>query len=242
MTGPVVGITCDYGVNDRGKERSFVYSSYYDALVAAGAVPVLLPALTAAGDVDRLLDRLDGVLLTGGDDYTPDTYGGPEHPAVAPVHPRRQGFDLLLGAALLERDLPVLGVCCGLQLMAIVGGGTIYEDVPSQVPDAIAHRGEGGRLVDHEVATEPGTRLAGLLGPTGTTNSKHHQSVRDPGPWRVAARSSDGLIEALEGVGDRFWLGVQWHPELIPDRPAGGGVLAAFVEAAAVRPAGRRPT
>ncbi len=229
---PLIGINCDFELNDKGKERSFLYAAYYDAVARAGAVPVLIPALEDPADLDLVLERLDGVLLSGGDDFDPCHYGAKPHPSVKPLHCRRQSFDLTLGRRLAEHDLPVLGVCCGAQLMAIVAGGTLYEDVPSQVPDAIPHRVDGGGPLDHPVRVAPGTRLGGILEGEVLANSAHHQSVRCPGRLSVSAVSPDGLIEALEDPGRRFYVGVQWHPERIAERPAGGALIAAFVEAA----------
>lgn len=229
---PWIAINCDYGLNERGRERYVLNASYADAVRAAGGIPVLLPVLDDADDLENFLSRVDGILLTGGADFDPSHYGGLPHPAVNPLHPRRQHFDLALARALEPRPTPVLGVCCGFQLLAIVAGGTLFEDIATQVPDSIPHKGDGGRDIDHPVRTTRGSRLARIVGEEALANSHHHQAVRDPGRLEVTATAPDGVIEGLEDRGRRFRVAVQWHPERILERPAGGGLLAALVDAA----------
>jgi putative glutamine amidotransferase len=229
---PWIAINCDYGVTEMGRERYLLNASYADAVLAAGGIPVLLPILEDAADLESFLSRVDGVLLTGGADFDPCHYGGLPHPAVNPLHRRRQNFDLALARALEPRPTPALGVCCGFQLLAIVAGGTLFEDIPTQVFDSIPHKGDGGRDVDHPVRTTRGSLLARILGEEALANSHHHQAVRDPGRLAVTATAPDGVLEGLEDPRRPFRVAVQWHPERILDRPAGGRLLSALVDAA----------
>lgn len=229
---PLIGITCDHGERN-GKECSLLYAVYSDAVAAAGGLPVLVPSLAGPGDLPALLARLDGVLLSGGDDFDPAHYGGAPHPAVRPLHPRRQRWDLALARLLLESDVPVLGICCGMQALAIAAGGTLHEDLPTQFAGRVPHQGEPGILVDHPARQVPGSRLASILGAEAMVNSSHHQGVKDPGRLAATSTSPDGLVEGVELAGRRFLVAVQWHPERILDRPAGGELLRAFVRAAA---------
>ncbi len=227
---PLIGIPpC---LDERGRwhpERSYQYldTSYARAVEAAGGLPVYLPL---QGDAALLLERLDGLLLPGGDDFPPPA---PYPPGVRfqAVSPAQLDFDGRLLAGALARGLPLLGICYGMQLLALHAGGRLHYDLATDLPGAAEHRLDEatGR---HELRLEAGTRLSRLLGEDpGPVNSLHHQGVAEPGPeLRVAARSADGLIEALEGRGEGFCLGVQWHPEKLAG-PHCERLFGAFVAA-----------
>ena len=230
---PVIGITCDFEQGRRN--RAFIYEDYIDAIEEAGGAPVLLPPLDGAGSLDPVLAGLRAIVLTGGDDYSPHLYGQRVHPGIVLVAGRRQRFDLALAQRVLDGRWPVLGICNGCQLMNIARGGSLIQDIESQRPDALPHRARPGRKW-HAVDVVDGTRLRALLGRTRVrVGSYHHQAVRRLGRGlRVAARSPDGIIEAIE---DRrhFILGVQWHPELELERRYHQALFKAFVEEAAKR-------
>jgi putative glutamine amidotransferase len=227
---PLIGIPpC---LDERGRwhprrHTQYLDTSYALAVDAAGGLPVQLPL---QGEAEALLDRLDGLLLPGGDDFPPPAPYPPEVRFQA-VSQRQLAFDRRLLAGALERGLPLLGICYGMQLLALHGGGRLHYDLPTDRPDAAEHRLDEatGR---HGLRLEPGTRLGDLLGGApGPVNSLHHQAVAEPGPaLRVAARSEDGLIEAVEGAGSAFCIGVQWHPEKLAG-PHRERLFAAFVAA-----------
>ena len=227
-----IGITpC---LDDRGRWRAgrdYVYAdlAYARAIEAAGGVPVLLPPQKEPG---AALERVDAVLLPGGDDFLPAA-AYPEKVAFDPTPPAQLDFDgqLLEGAA--RRDQPVLGICYGMQRLALQRGGSLHYHLPFDLPEAgpheLAGEGEG-----HGIRFEAGARLAVLLGthPVERVNSIHHQAVREPGGGlRVAARAPDGVIEAIEDDNASFCVGVQWHPERLAD-DGSRALFRAFVAAA----------
>jgi len=176
-------------------------------------VPVVIPPIGGPADIERLLDCVDGVLLTGGDDFDTERLGlGPTHAAADPVPTEKQDFDFVLIQKALERDLPILGICYGMQLMGLHGGGELFQHLPEDRPGCQEHKGN----VIHDVRIEAGSKLARLLGvETIATVSRHHQALaRVASPWMASAVDSEGLIEAIECKGRSFAIGVQWHPEL----------------------------
>lgn len=221
---PLIGITTDLCDHANGV-RVFAYRSYVRAVEAAGGVPLLLPPVGAfAGEHAR---RLDGFVLTGGDDPRTEAFGEPTHPAAVPVHADRQAFETsLLGALEAERpDAPVLGVCLGMQMMALCAGGRLDQHLPETCPTHAEHWEREHRV---EPAGEPGAGLE----LAGTVRSRHRQAVADAGRLRVAARAPDAVVEAVTDPARRFYIGVQWHPERSPERAVGGALFAALVAAA----------
>lgn len=212
------------GVVDQGKEEKL--RPYVDALQAAGAETTVLrwqerrdPAADAAA--------FDAIVLCGGDDVDARRWGEANHPSVGLVPPERDEYEIGIVRAAVARGVPLLGVCRGSQVMNVALGGTLEQHVPD-VPGRGAH-GDGAR---HPVDTVPGTLLGGL-GAHAVVNSFHHQAVgRLAAPLRIAARSPDGGVEAVEGPG-AFCVGVQWHPERVGnDEPFGSGLFRALVDAA----------
>lgn len=208
-------------------------SLYLAALERAGAEP--LPVRPGREkEIPDLLRRASGWLFTGGDDIAPELYGEEPHEKLKQVNPPRDRMDMLAARAVLAEGLPALGVCLGIQLLNVAAGGTLHQDIPSQVGGALEHSG-GTR---HRVRVEPGTRLAGLLGAGEVdVNSFHHQALKRIGRgFRVAARSPDGIVEAVEREGEPFVVGVQWHPERegCAER-ASTGIFEEFVKSAAAR-------
>jgi putative glutamine amidotransferase len=221
---PRILVSCSYN-SDEAATRTLV--GYCDPVAAAGGLPLVAPLLGEPHLVDEALDTVSGVLLIGGPDYHPDAYGGRPQPAQQLMDRRRHDADLLLARATLRRDLPVLGICGGLQCLVIATGGALVQDLPSDWPQAVPHQD-----ARHAIACVPGSRLAALVG-DGAVNSFHHQAA-DPqrlGGWRATAHAGDGVIEGIEGDG-RFRIGVQWHPERMPDSEASRALFAALVTAA----------
>jgi putative glutamine amidotransferase len=207
--------------------------SYPDAVQAAGGIALLLapdPLLTA--EPDRILDLLDGLILAGGRDVDPAAYGAEPHPATDPPSADRDAFEIALARRAMERDLPLLGICRGMQVMNVARGGTLVQDLPEHVGDE-RHRRTLGTFEgnDHPVRLSARSLAAAAVGEVRhPTLSHHHQGVDRLGTgFEVSGWSDDdGLPEAIEDPGLHFALGVQWHPEADPQSQ----VIAALVEAA----------
>lgn len=213
----------------RGVESVLVPAGYSDGVVRAGGLPVVLPPIDERPE--DALDVLHGLVLVGGADVNPAVYGAPVHPQALAFSDERDRAELALLRSALERDLPLLGICRGMQLLNIAAGGDLQQHIPDVIPDPALHKNGPGLWARHEVAIEPGCRLAELLGDRAEVVSAHHQAPERIGEGlEVTARATDGTVEALELPGRRFALGVLWHPE---EDPAGGAPLfAALVEQA----------
>jgi putative glutamine amidotransferase len=202
-------------------------SQYARAVEATGGVPVLLPP-QAIESAEVVVARLDGLVVSGGADVDPGRYDADPHPRTAGWRPDRDAWELALLDAAEARGLPVLGVCRGMQLMAVHAGGALDQ----HTPDLVAHEehSPGGDAYGAvPVATVPGTRVAGLVGPELVVSCHHHQSVRTHPGYLAAAYASDGTLEAMEDPRSPFRVAVQWHPETAEDV----GLLAGLVRAAA---------
>lgn len=187
----------------------------YDAAVRrTGATP---RTLALEDDTATLLEGVDGLLLTGGDDVDPALYGEPPHPAYDVSEPGRDAFEIDLVRRALAADVPILAICRGLQVLNVALGGSLIQDIPSEPGLALQHDATGSpTTLAHTIAVTRGSRLASLIGPdeTRAVNSRHHQSVRTIGRGLlVTATSPDGIVEAAEVPTARFCVGVQWHPE-----------------------------
>jgi len=233
---PIIGVTLDSETGGPGSWSAWpwyaIRTNYMDAIAHAGGVPVALPHNPRLAA--RMIDAIDALVVTGGAfDIDPSLYGASSVHDSVTLKKRRTGSELALLAAAMERDMPVLGICGGAQLLAVATGGTLIQHIPDEVPDALPHeqpnpRNEAG----HVVQIAPGTLLASIVGtPMMAVNSAHHQAVRSAGRSVVCARAEDDVIEAIEDPSRRFCLGVQWHPEFEIDR-GDRKIFAALVKAA----------
>ena len=214
MARPIIGIT-SYTVPVQWSvwetEAALVPMSYVQAVERAGGRPLLVPPLEDA--VDETLAVVHGLLFSGGEDIDPDHYGADRHPETKHTHPERDRAELALLQAALARDLPVLAVCRGSQVLNVALGGDLVQHLP-EIVGHDEHKHTPGVFADHDVDVIDGTRLHGLLGERAPVKSHHHQGFGRLGTGlREAARAADGTVEALEDPARRFAIGVLWHPE-----------------------------
>ena len=216
MSAPRIGVSGVVRTWD-GAERTGVNGAYVRAVLAAGGVPAILSPLIGPSYAARALDGVDGLLLTGGEDMDPAWYGQQISPHCNPPSRERDLSELALFAAARQREMPILGVCRGIQLVNVGLGGSLYQDLPSERPGPVDHNPALARSArSHEVRLAPGSRAALALGREQVAvNSFHHQAVRDlAAPLVASGWTDDGLIEAVETPADTPWLlAVQWHPE-----------------------------
>lgn len=189
--------------------------NYENAIRRAGAEPVVVdPATSSPADIVR---EFDGVLLTGGGDVNPAMYGEHTHPSVMPAEPGRDEFELALCRETTAADLPLFAICRGVQVLNVARGGSLVQDIPSQIAHPVPHKiSDPPDAFAHDVAVTPGSRLQQLLGVKDScdVNSRHHQSIKAVGHGLVVtATADDGVIEAVEDPALSFCVGVQWHPE-----------------------------
>ena len=209
-------------------------------MLQAGGLPVLLPPLTDPRALRALYERLDGVLLAGGDDIDPARYGETPHPRLGAVSPERDTAELLLARWAFADGNPLLGICRGLQVINVARGGSLWQDLPSTHPESLDHYASATLrrwdVIDHTVALTEGSRLAGLLGTTAIgVNSLHHQAVKRLGiGLRAVGYAPGGMVEAIEGEDEAFVMGVQGHPETLwqAAEPRWSRLFAALVAAA----------
>jgi gamma-glutamyl-gamma-aminobutyrate hydrolase PuuD len=211
---PLIGITT-YVVPARWShwdaEAALVPAAYVHAVQAAGGRPLLVPP--SEDGVAETLDGLDGIIFSGGADLDPGLYGQDPHEETSGVAPERDSAEMALLAAALERDMPVLAICRGSQILNVARGGDLVQHLPEVVGDE-KHKHTPGVFADHDVDLVPGSRVQRILGDRAPVKSHHHQGFHTLGEGlREAARADDGTIEALEDPSRRFAVGVLWHPE-----------------------------
>lgn len=243
----MIGITSADSVQN-GKLYNRVYAPNAQAIARAGGLPVFIPTGLDEVTLRALYERLDALLLPGGPDVDPSYYGAARHPMTLEIDDRRDQLELTVTRWAVQDDLPVFGICRGIQVLNVALGGTLVQDIPSEVASPAPHdipEGLPRSTRIHEVTIDERSRLARILGTTRVeVNSLHHQSVEQPAPGVViTAHAPDGVVEALEAPDHHFVLSVQWHPEdLYEGDEAMMRLFTAFVQAARERSASREPT
>lgn len=231
---PLIGLVC--GNHREYPTANFVNRAYIEAILAAGGTPVLIP-FQPKENLRQIVDLLAGIVVPGGVDVDPMRYGESPSPGCGKVDPDWDEQDLNVLGLALERDLPVLAICRGMQVLNVAYGGSLVQDIASEVDQAIKHRQEAPVWhATHTIRLEEGNLLADIWADAPLkVNSFHHQAVKTLGNGlRVAATAPDGIIEAVEAVDRRFVLGVQWHPELMIEHcPGSRSLFTRFVACAA---------
>jgi putative glutamine amidotransferase len=208
---PLIGMNADFRASRKDAPAfSFVAAGYYDAVIRAGGIPVIIPPLENEEDMERVLDKLDGFLLVGGLDLDPRNDGYMLHSSVRPLEPRRETFDRSLMRLIADRQLPLMGVGVGMQLLNVSQGGSLFLHLPEDMPSAVPHKDPQDPEHRHALVVTPGTLMERVYGDGEIrVNSMHHMAVDD-----VTARCPDGVVEAIESIRDDwFAIGTQFHPE-----------------------------
>lgn len=222
----------------RGKEEqdiSICTSDYINAVMLSGGVPLVMPNIEGDDNIDELIGIADGILFSGGEDVHPGYFNEGIMVDNLVISERRDKFEMKLAEKVLPLDIPLLGICRGMQLLNIAAGGSIYQDIGKQYETGIRHSNPQSSKADiiHKVKFEERTKLHDLYGkPLMEVNSFHHQAVKELAPvFKASAYSEDGLLEAYELEGDRFLLGLQWHPEMLFEKyPEELVIFKSFVE------------
>jgi putative glutamine amidotransferase len=224
---------------DPPRQEMVLGMKYLEAIGRAGALAIVVPPLPGPM-IPALLDRVDGICLSGGPDVHPDAYGADPHPELGPTAPRLDAFELALVRAADERDTPVLAICRGAQILNIARGGTLHQHLPDVVGETLAHRqpGEPAKAT-HAVSVVPDSRLEAILGHRHVqVNSFHHQAVDVMGErLAVTAQAEDGTVEGFEAIDRSFMVGVQWHAECLVDHDEQAALFTALVDACIERAA-----
>jgi putative glutamine amidotransferase len=236
---PIIGITADLAEQKAkagGEPTLFLHERYYRAVVQAGATPLILPPMNSTAAIRQSLRLLDGLVISGGGfDIHPSYYGERPIKQLGVVKASRTEFELELATAALKQDLPLLGICGGAQALNVVLGGSLYQDIRAQVPNAAQHeQGEKKSSGGHPVEIPEGTMLRAIVQRRHIeVNTTHHQAVKQPGKGLIIdAIADDGIIEGIESTSHRFAIGVQWHPEVLaPRRIDQRRIFTAFVAA-----------
>jgi putative glutamine amidotransferase len=241
---PVIGIATQTLPAVPGERQAcwLMGRSYIEELRKVGAIPWLVPLVPHDPDtLQEIFDRLDGVFITGGVDVDPSRYGESKTPLCGATDPDRDAVEIALLRHALGRDLPVLAVCRGIQILNVACGGTLYQDVTAQVPSALKHdyfptpERPSRKFLAHDVSVKSGSRLAHILREAVVpVNSMHHQAIKDLAPnLAPTGFAPDGIIEGVETSDSRYLIGVQWHPEELTDtQPEMARLFSTFTEAA----------
>jgi putative glutamine amidotransferase len=235
-TPPIIGITSSLKKNESGALVCHVGRAYVNAITIAGGIPIIIPTGTAGEHLPHLVDSLDGVMLSGGGDIHPRHFEGDNHPKIYGISETRDQLELSLVNLTLKAHKPLLAICRGIQVLNVAFGGSLYTHIKDQHPTALKHDWFPGYPRDkiaHIVNLAQGSLLHELFAADNIpVNSLHHQGIDRVGRGLEAvAFAPDGLVESIVVVGEPFALGVQWHPECLPDDPQMQALFSAFVDA-----------
>ena len=214
---PLIGINSDYrAANKERPAYAVVSGGYFDCIMEAGGIPIIVPPLTEDDDIDAILDNLQGFVLVGGPDLDPQRDGFMRHPTVRPMESRREDFDRMLIPHIAERRMPLFGIGVGMQLINVSQGGNLFLHIPEDIPRALPHKDQLDLNHRHGLEVESNSLMERVYGDGEVrVNSMHHMSIDELAPgFAVTARSPDGIVEAIESqMEDWFAIGTQFHPE-----------------------------
>ena len=242
-TVPVIGIPayCHESEDTFGDRSTVVPDSYIRALLKIDAMPLIIPVIQSRKILEHFFQMIDGLLLIGGPDLDPVHYNQTAHTGLRKVTPARDKMEIQVSLWALETDIPIMAICRGIQLLNVAAGGTLWQDIASQLSNAAKHDYYPGYPVDflaHTVKPLKGSRLSGIIGDDeASVNSLHHQAIDKLGDGlRIVAYAPDGIVEAVEGIDASWIVGVQWHPEwLVESDPRMMALFKAFGDACSHR-------
>lgn len=223
---PIIGITCGSKVSASSSSSGRVYQEnsvgfdYIRAIEQAGGTPLVLPIVENPDCISDFTRIIDGLLLSGGGDIDPFLFHEEPIPNLGNIDPSRDWVEIRMSTVSLEEDIPILAICRGIQVLNVAAGGTLYQDISQHPAEIIKHRQNApGWYASHSIHIEPDSLLYEIFGSQmARVNSYHHQAVLSPADFHVSARSTDGIIEAIESSTHRFVVGVQFHPEMMWER------------------------
>lgn len=203
-----------------GCKRLKLYDDYVNSVIKAGAIPMVIPVVTDRDILEQQLDIIDGLIISGGYDIDPLRYNEEQHPLLQKIFPERDEFEFILAKLAMEKEIPVLGICRGHQVLNVLNGGTLYQDISLKGGEILKHvQSTHGSVVSHKINIAKDSKLYNILGESALVNSLHHLAIKDLAPgFNVIATSSDGVIEAIERKNGSFAMGVQWHPEILVNK------------------------
>ncbi|WP_027634001.1 gamma-glutamyl-gamma-aminobutyrate hydrolase family protein [Clostridium hydrogeniformans] len=210
-------IIVDEGGMFPGYERAYVNDDYVKSVIKAGGIPVILPLIKDEEDIKAQLEMVDGIIMSGGHDVNPLLYGEEPSQKLGGILPKRDDFDMKLIKVAMEMKKPLLGICRGHQILNVANGGTLYQDL-SFIDGCYVKHNQGSlpSIATHTVNMKEGTKLRGILGEETHINSFHHLAIKDVAEGFIpCAFAKDGVVEAIEKVGEEFIMGIQWHPEMM---------------------------
>ncbi|HGJ66618.1 TPA: gamma-glutamyl-gamma-aminobutyrate hydrolase family protein [bacterium] len=211
---PIIGITC--GTSDLNTNDSYISNEYISAIESAGGTPIVLPLAKNESSFDGYISIIDGLLLSGGVDMDPSYFGEEPIQALGRIDVERDRIEIHLATQALKLNIPIFGICRGIQTLNVAGGGTLYQDIYSDLNNLLKHRQTApGSHATHSIKIKEGSKLATIIGQTEfRVNTFHHQSVKDLATgFAISATASDGIIECIESTKHPFAIGVQFHPE-----------------------------
>jgi putative glutamine amidotransferase len=245
MASPLIGITTSRNQNSQGLPMITCMESYILSVTTAGGIPLLIPLGLKEDRLDEILERVDGVLFSGGGDIHPAVFGGKDHPEISQVDEDRDRVEIELYRNIIRQGIPFLGICRGLQVINAASGGTLYTHIADQHPNALEHYNYPilpYTHLSHSVQVEKNSKLRAITEQTELrVNSLHHQGIdRLADGFTATAFAPDGIIEAIEKNGHPYGLAVQWHPEWLLDHPPMLALFQSFIKAVKRQVKGKR--
>ncbi|GBG97521.1 gamma-glutamyl-gamma-aminobutyrate hydrolase family protein [Lactococcus termiticola] len=232
MKKPIIGISGSIIIDEAGMfpgyRRSYVNEDYVKAVLKNGGIPVIIPMTEDEETIEAQIHQIDGLILSGGHDISTDRYNEEPRQKLGDTSSERDAFDFLLLEKAEEKNIPILGICRGCQVINIYHGGNLYQDLTYREGETFKHwQGHDPEKVTHSILVDEGSKVYQMIGSKEVrVNSFHHQLIKTvPDDFRVSARAKDGVVEAIEARGHRFLVGVQWHPEMLYKKDDGMNVF-----------------